>query len=113
METAEKKYTTFSDFWPFYLREHSDFWNRTLHFVGSFIGLLLIIAAVYYQNIYYVLAALISGYAFAWIGHFFIEHNRPATFKYPLKSFLADWLMFLCILTGQIGKQLEKAKMQE
>ncbi|WP_372369905.1 Mpo1-like protein [Candidatus Uabimicrobium sp. HlEnr_7] len=107
---AEQKYETFGEFWPFYLLEHSDPKNRFLHFVGSLIALLFLAATIYYSNLYYLIGAFVSGYAFAWIGHFFVEHNRPATFKYPLKSFFADWVMFVCIITGQIGKQLEKAK---
>lgn len=109
-EMAEQQYKTFGEFWPFYLLEHSDPTNRFLHFVGSLVALVFIGAAIYYRNAYFVIGAVVSGYAFAWIGHFFIEHNRPATFKYPLKSFFADWVMFVCILTGQIGKQIEKAK---
>lgn len=107
---SEKEYKTFAEFWPFYLLEHSDATNRFLHFVGSLVALGLIGATIYYQNAYFILGAIVSGYAFAWIGHFFVEHNRPATFKYPLKSFFADWVMFFCILTGQIGKEIEKAK---
>lgn len=55
-----------------------------------------------------MIPGLINGYAFAWIGHFFIEKNRPATFQYPFKSFLCDWIMLFYVLTGQIGKHLEK-----
>lgn len=105
-----KKYNTFKEFWPFYLLEHSNPTNRLLHFLGSLIALIFLGAAIYYQNLFYVLGSVVSGYAFAWVGHFLIEHNRPATFTYPLKSFFADWLMFFYILTGQISKQLKKAK---
>ena len=48
------------------------------------------------------LAALLCGYAFAWVGHFFFEKNRPATFKHPFYSFAGDWVMFKDILAGRI-----------
>ena len=56
----------------------------------------------------FLLAALFSGYGFAWIGHFVVEKNTPATFKYPLKSFISDWRMYFAILTFQIDKEMEK-----
>ncbi|PJZ68495.1 hypothetical protein CH373_09375 [Leptospira perolatii] len=105
----EKKYTTLKEFWPFYLREHSNPLNRFLHFVGTSIALAWILSAVAFLNPWYLLGALFSGYLFAWTGHFFVEKNRPATFTYPFKSFVSDWIMFFYILTGQIGKELQKA----
>ena len=67
-----------------------------------------LLAAFVLPNYWLILAGLVNGYAFAWIGHFFIEKNRPATFKYPLKSFLCDWYMLFCILTFRIGGELKK-----
>ena len=105
-----KKLETFDDFWLFYLHEHSNFTNRVLHFIGSAIALGWLGYAIYARNAWFVLAALVSGYAFAWIGHFFVEKNRPATFTYPFRSLACDWVMFLYILTGQIGKQLKRVE---
>jgi hypothetical protein len=102
------KYNTLKEFWPYYLSEHSKASNRTLHFIGSSLGLICFSLAIYTQNLYYLLGGFLSGYAFAWIGHFFIEKNRPATFQYPLKSFISDWIMFYYILTGQIKKEIDK-----
>ncbi|AYV54707.1 DUF962 domain-containing protein [Leptospira kmetyi] len=107
-DAAPKTYTTFKEFWPFYLGEHSHPVNRALHFVGTSIAIGWILTAIVNLNPFYILAALFSGYFFAWIGHFFVEKNRPATFTYPFKSFMGDWLMYFYILTGQIGKELEK-----
>ncbi len=90
---------TLAEFWPYYLGEHRSGPNRALHTVGSLGGLAWLGAAIYTQNPWLVIPGLINGYAFAWIGHFFIEKNRPATFQYPLKSY---------VLTGQIGKHLAK-----
>ncbi len=105
-----KEYKTLQEFWPFYLVEHSNLWNRRLHFLGSLIALILFSLAFVLDNYYFILAAFVSGYLFAWIGHFFIEKNKPATFQYPLKSFFSDWIMFVCILTGKIDSEMKKAK---
>ncbi len=107
--TETKKYETLQEFWPFYLREHSNKMNRGLHFIGTSIALFWIVSAVFFLNPWYLLGAMFSGYLFAWIGHFFIEKNRPATFTYPFKSFISDWKMYFYTLTGQIGKELQKA----
>lgn len=105
---ADKEFKTLKDFWPFYLSEHSKLSNRVLHFIGSWIALINLGLAIVLLNPWFLLAAFVSGYAFAWVGHFFIEKNRPATFKYPFKSFASDWVMFWYILTGQIGSELKK-----
>ncbi|HMV45005.1 MAG TPA: DUF962 domain-containing protein, partial [Leptospiraceae bacterium] len=78
-----KTYNTLAEFWPFYLSEHSHKTNRLLHFIGSTFALLFIFMAIQSSDLYFLLVALFSGYGFAWIGHFVIEKNRPATFIYP------------------------------
>lgn len=93
---------TFSEFYPYYLSEHSNRICRRLHFVGSCIALGFLAAAAVTLSAGWLLAALVSGYAFAWVGHFFFEHNRPATFKHPFYSFAGDWVMFKDMLTGKI-----------
>ena len=100
---------TFAEFWPFYLREHSRLATRALHFAGTTVSLLLIVSAAALRSGRLVLMALVCGYAFAWAGHFFVEHNRPATFKHPLWSFAADWKMWAFALTGRLGPELERA----
>jgi len=107
---TEKKYTNFRSFYPYYLTEHSDLTNRTLHFIGT-AGLLGILAAAVVLQKWWLLSLIpVCGYGFAWVGHFFIEKNKPATFTYPLYSLASDFLMFWHILTGQIEKKLEAAK---
>jgi|JI8StandDraft_1071087.scaffolds.fasta_scaffold29949_2 hypothetical protein len=101
-------YETLKAFWPFYLHEHSRRSNRLLHFIGSTLALVLIALAIGTGAYILLLIALVSGYAFAWFGHFFIEKNRPATFKYPLKSFVSDWRMWYAMLTGNISRELKK-----
>ena len=100
---------TFAEFWPFYLREHSRPATRALHFAGTTLSLLLLGSAAALRSGRFVLMALVCGYAFAWVGHFFVEHNRPATFKYPLWSFAADWKMWVLALTWRLGPELERA----
>ena len=95
-------YARFSDFYPYYLSEHSNRTCRRLHFVGTTIGLVLLLHAVSTLNFWWALAGVVQGYAWAWIGHFVFEKNRPATFKYPLYSFAGDWVMWKDILTGKI-----------
>jgi hypothetical protein len=101
--TAEaKRYASFSDFYPFYLSEHANRSCRRLHFVGTSLGLVCLALAVATFNAWWLLAGLVVGYAFAWVGHYFFEKNRPATFTYPFYSFLGDWVMWKETLTGKI-----------
>lgn len=93
---------TFKEFYPFYLGEHSNRTCRRLHFVGTSLGLGFVLLALLTMNPWWLLAGLVQGYAWAWVGHYFFEHNRPATFKYPRWSFIGDWVMWKEILTGKI-----------
>jgi len=94
--------TTFAEFYPFYLSEHSNRTCRRLHFVGTSLSLGLVAYGLATLNAWWLLAALVCGYAFAWVGHFFFEKNRPATFTHPFYSFMGDWVMWKEILTGKI-----------
>jgi hypothetical protein len=110
--STEKKYTSFWSFYPYYLTEHSDANNRLLHFIGTGLILVLFIAGIIFQNWNLIAAIPFCGYGFAWVGHFFIEKNRPATFTYPLYSLGSDFVMFWHILTGQLTKKMAEAKAQ-
>jgi len=96
------KYGSFAEFYPFYLSEHSDRTCRRLHFAGTSLGLACLIVAVITLSAWFVLFGLVIGYAFAWVGHFFFEKNRPATFKYPFYSFAGDWVMWKDMIIGKI-----------
>ena len=98
----DQQYTTFREFYSFYLAEHRDPTCRRLHFAGSLAVLLTLGAAIATRRWWLLVLLPILGYGFAWVGHFFFEHNRPATFSYPLYSFLGDWVMFKDIITGRI-----------
>ncbi len=100
--TEPKKYASMAEFYPFYLSEHSNRTSRRLHFVGTSLGLAWLVATVVTLNPWFLLAGLVTGYAFAWVGHFFFEKNRPATFQYPFYSFAGDWVMWSEILRGKI-----------
>ena len=113
------KYKTLREFFPFYLKEHSNRTCRRLHFIGTTLGLALFVIALLIlgagflgklalgkailQAVALILVAHVQGYAFAWTGHFFFEHNKPATFKYPRLSYQGDYLMWWQMLTGKIS----------
>lgn len=99
----EHKYTSFKEFYPYYLKEHSDPICRLLHFIGSTLVLLLLTYAIWTNQLIYLCLLPVVGYGFAWIGHFFFEKNKPATFTYPLYSFMGDWVMFADILRRRIS----------
>jgi hypothetical protein len=98
----EERYRSFGDFYPFYLSEHSNQVSRRLHFTGTSIAVALLVTAAITQRWWLVAVALVQGYAFAWVGHYFFERNKPATFKYPGFSLMGDWRLWWEILTGKL-----------
>jgi hypothetical protein len=96
-----KKYHSFAEFWPFYLAQHSQKSTRILHLVGL-MSLLPILFLGVFLNIYYLFLLPVCGYGFAWFAHRWIEHNRPATFSYPLWSFMADFKMCYMMVLGKL-----------
>ena len=97
-----KSYASFAEFYPFYLSEHANRMCRRLHFIGTSLTIGCLVALAVTGNLIWIAAALVCGYAFAWVGHFFFEHNHPATFSHPLYSFAGDWVMYRDMLTGRI-----------
>lgn len=98
-----EKFTSFEEFYPFYLGEHSNRTCRRLHFVGSGLVLGVLVAVVIGRlGPLWLLSIPVIGYGFAWVGHFVFEKNRPATFTYPVWSLIGDWVMFGEMLTGKI-----------
>jgi len=96
------KYTCFADFYPFYLSQHRNRTCRRLHFIGSMLVMLMVSYTLITQQFIPLLWLPVIGYGFAWVGHFFYEKNKPATFTYPFYSLLGDWVMFKDILIGKI-----------
>jgi len=96
------RYASMREFYGFYLGEHANRSCRRLHFTGTSLSLCMAIAAALTRNGWWLAGAVASGYALAWTGHFFFEKNRPATFRHPLRSLAADWIMWWQILTGKM-----------
>lgn len=101
--TPTPRFTSFAEFYPFYLGEHRNPTCRALHFVGSTLVLMLLVWILVTQRWWLSLLIPLVGYGFAWVGHFFFEKNRPATFTYPAWSFRGDWVMYGQLLSGKIG----------
>lgn len=99
---TQHRYTSFAEFYPYYLQEHSNATCRRLHYVGSLLVLGVLAYALLTQQWLWLLAIPLVGYGFAWVGHFVFEKNRPATFQYPLYSLLGDWVMLKDAFTGRI-----------
>ncbi|HEY1602670.1 MAG TPA: DUF962 domain-containing protein [Pirellulales bacterium] len=99
---------TFAEFWPYYVREHSLLRTRIMHFVGTSLAMIAVATAIALQYWWLLAAAPIAGYSLAWISHFGIEKNRPASFKYPLWSFLADLKLWALMLSGRMGAEVQR-----
>lgn len=100
-------------FYDFYLNEHQNMACRRLHFAGSSFGLLGLAKSVKNRSAKPLLKGIAAGYACAWVGHFFFEKNKPATFKYPLQSFAGDIRMFTDVLRGNLSlkdRKFDKAR---
>ena len=105
---AQHPIRSYRDFWPFYLQEHAKKETRAMHYAGSAVAIASVAAGVAVSPWFFIGAA-VGGYGFAWVSHFFIEHNRPATFTYPLWSLAADFRMWALWLTGRLGPELDRA----
>jgi hypothetical protein len=97
-----KEFKNFSEFYPFYLTEHVNKSNRILHFIGTSILILIFIYAILADEYELIWLCPLVGYGFAWAGHMIFEKNRPATFKHPLYSLAADFVMWWQLLTKKI-----------
>jgi hypothetical protein len=108
MTMSEQRIQSFEEFWPFYVREHRLRSTRRLHVLGTTLGLAVFIAALALQLWWWLLAAVVCGYGFAWFSHFVIEKNKPASFSYPLWSFAADWKLWALTLTGRMEAEAQR-----
>jgi hypothetical protein len=99
----------YSDFWPYYLREHANPRTRALHYAGTSFATAALVACVATGKWWLFPLALLAGYGPAWIAHFFVEKNRPATFTYPLWSLIFDYRMAWSWATGRLADELTRA----
>ena len=101
------KIASFADFWPFYVRQHAHRTTRLLHAIGSTLAIVFLALSLA-RSLWFLVPALVIGYGFAWVGHFFVEHNRPATFTYPFYSLLADYRMLFLMIAGRMDEEVDK-----
>jgi hypothetical protein len=99
---------TFAEFWPIYVRAHSRPATRVVHLVGTLGGWMLVGAAIAERRWWWIAAAVMAAYGLAWLAHFFVEHNIPATFEHPLFSWWADQRMVFLMIAGQMGKEVKR-----
>jgi hypothetical protein len=97
----DTKYKSLKEFYPYYLSEHQNPTSRRLHFVGTALLFIILAASIYISNYWLLLLIPVVGYGFAWVGHFFFEKNKPATFKYPFYSLASDFILFFDLLKGK------------
>ena len=98
-----RQFNTFAEFYPYYLSEHSNSTCRRLHFIGTSLVILVFVLALVVGSGWLWLALPVAGYGFAWVGHFFFEKNRPATFQHPFYSLLGDFVMYRDMLLGKVA----------
>jgi hypothetical protein len=105
---TQRRFQTFEEFWPHYVAEHSDPRTRTMHAVGTTAAIACLAASVSSRKWKLLPLALLPGYGAAWLAHFLIEKNKPATFDYPLWSFIADYKMVGLMLAGKMDDEVKR-----
>lgn len=106
----EKRFKTLKEFYPYYLKEHQNPTCRILHFVGTALLFIILICSIWLSDFRLLILIPFVGYGFAWVGHYFFEKNKPATFQYPWFSLASDFLMFFDLLKKKekFRPQIEK-----
>ena len=110
---SEGRFNSFAEFWPHYVAEHSKPTTRLLHLIGTTVAIGCVVLLIASGRWWLFPLGLIPGYGLAWIGHFFVEKNRPATFQYPLWSFIGDYRMIAMMLTGRMGAEVDQVTSRE
>ncbi|AKH69037.1 putative membrane protein [Spongiibacter sp. IMCC21906] len=101
-DNNQMTFNSFAEFYPYYLAEHQNLVCRRLHLIGSCLVIVVLLTAIFSGAWLLLMLLPLIGYGFAWVGHFFFEKNRPATFSHPLYSFIGDWVMAKDLLTGRL-----------
>lgn len=112
-EMSVRQYNSFKEFWPFYLAEHSKPGTRWLHLIGTVTGIAVMIYFILSGPWWLFPLGLIPGYGAAWFAHFVIEKNRPATFQYPVWSFIGDYKMIAMMITGRMNKEASQIQLKQ
>ena len=99
---------SFADFWPDYVRAHSHERTRVLHAIGSVLAVVML-GLSFAINLWFLIGVPLVGYAFAWYAHFFVEHNKPATFGHPFYSLAADYRMLFLMMAGKMDAEVNRA----
>jgi hypothetical protein len=110
---SDSDFKTFEEFWPYYVKEHSKQTTRILHFVGTTAAMACVAGGIFTKRRWLLAVAPVVGYGPSWIGHFFVEKNRPATFKYPLWSLRADMRMWSKMVRFQMSDEVERVLREE
>lgn len=105
--------TNYAEFWDFYVAEHSLPMTRLLHFIGTSLGIVLLVFFITRGQWYFFPAFFVVGYAFAWFAHFVVEKNKPASFRFPLWSFISDFKMMWYMVTGRMGREVARVLQDE
>lgn len=105
-----ERYKSYRDFFPYYLSEHSKPLCRAFHYVGTTLVLAVLAYAIFMRQWAFLALMPVAGYSFAWVGHFFVEKNRPATFTYPIWSLMGDFHMYFLWLTGRLKSRLKQLR---
>ena len=107
---SDQQFKSFAEFWPHYVAEHSHPATRALHAAGTTASLLCVFALIAKRKWRLLPLALLPGYGAAWIGHFLIEKNRPATFDHPLWSLMGDYKMIGLMAAGKMEAEVERLR---
>ena len=107
-----KRFSSFEEFWPYYIAEHSQPRTRALHAMGTTVSLGCALALIAKGNWKLLPLALVPGYGAAWIAHFFVEKNKPATFEYRFWSFIADYKMVGMMIAGTMDAEIERIALE-
>jgi hypothetical protein len=101
---------SYREFWPFYVSQHLKAGTRLLHFIGTTAVILCVIAAITRREWWLLLLGPVVSYGPAWIAHFFVERNKPATFTYPLWSLIGDFHMYGLMWAGRMEREIRRLR---
>jgi hypothetical protein len=105
-----ERFQSQTEFWEHYVLAHRDPTTRRLHFVGTSLALACLATAAITGSLWLLIAAPVVAYTFAWLGHFSVEGNTPATFEYPWRSIAGDARMFWLMCRGRMDDEVRRVE---